>query len=1082
MTVIGGMRRARSAAVAAVCLLAVAIGVPVTAAQAATPVDTTAPALTTAAAGACGRSVTGTEAETALLTRAIGAAAARQVCFQVDPEPGAKDAFTISGSAGRIIIRATSLPAASEGAGWYLKYVVHADEGLGNFHPKVPRILPAPHGTIAETSSAVNRYVGNDTQDGYTNPYMSWAEWQNMLDMYALHGINEVYVLPGTDAVYEQVLEGFGYTAAEARAWIPLPATQPWWVMQNVANDTGPIPQSLLNADATLGREIVRRCEQLGITPVIPGFYGTVPTDFAAKNATADNGEQPDVVPQGDWNGAQRPSWLDPTDPLFAKVAADYYRQANAILGSSTMYRMNPLQEGGNLAGINAGAAASAIMTALQASEPGATWMQLGWESNPDSAELDGLSATQLSHLLIADGTTDTGSSMPDRDADWPGTNWLFGTIPFGGGQTIMGANGQVWLDRYFSELAKTGSHMTGIAFQPEGLNDPAAFELFAEMPWHAAEFNLGNWMTQYALGRYGTNKAAAAWSAIVNVYTSPVTCCAQESPFGQQPSLTANTTPSFDVQAFATALPLLTSAAPSVVQTPAFDYDLADVANQVISDWGNTELPQLDDAYQAKDLPGFNALTRTWLQVMGLDDRVLGTVPAFLLGTYATDALKAGDTSAESGAYRSNVMHLWTTWFSDAGPSAGNGQLQNYAAHVLAGMISNYYEPNWQVYFNSLSTALADGTSPASIDWLARGNAFASASASYPTAPSGDTVTLANQITKALSIQPIAPPAITDLVNGSAFATSPATITGTGAAGAEVTVAEGNAPTCSATVASDDNWTCAPSAALPAGTHTLSVVQSDGGYTSNAATVTFTVGSAPNLADDWTFNSASDGVVQDNGSDDFSGTITGTTTLAPGKAGDAAKFDGTVSPITTSAPNLAAPWAVGAWVDPSATSGSANLIDGPRVEGNSSLKIQQNGTSGLVGATSFYVEDYSVNYSAPLNTWTYLTYVDDGTQITVYANGQEVGTIPASFPLSRADIGSNESNAGPDVYTGLIDQLSVFGNSLTPSQVAALYSSAQTGGTSTGSGTPLSDPIRLGGHRISVAHPDTWVPLIRLS
>jgi hypothetical protein len=1037
--VIDSIRRVRSVAVAVACLLAALIVVPATAAHAA------------AAARACGRSAVNTGAETALLTRTVGAAAARQFCFQVNPAGGA-DTFTISGSAGRIIIRASSLSAASEGAGWYLKYVVHADVGLGNFQPKVPGLLPGPPGTITHTSSAKNRYIGNDTQDGYTNPYMSWAEWQNMLDMYALHGINEVYVLPGTDAVYEKVLQDFGYTAAQARAWIPLPATQPWWVMQNVSNDTGPIPQSLLNTDATLGREIVQRCKQLGITPVIPGFYGTVPTDFAAKNSTADNGGPPHVVAQGLWNGAQRPSWLDPTDPLFARVAADYYSHANAMLGSSTMYRMNPLQEGGNLGGINEGAAASAIMTALQTSEPGATWMQLGWGSNPDPAELGGLSPAQLSHLLIADGTTDTGSVMPDRDADWPDTDWLFGTIPFGGGQTAMGANGQVWLDRYFSELAKSGSHMTGIAFQPEGLNDPAAFELFAEMPWHATEFNLGTWMTQYALGRYGTDKAAAAWSAIADAYTRPVTCCGQESPFGLQPSLTANTTPNFNIQSFATALPLLTAAAPSVTQTAAFDYDLADVANQVLMNWGNTELPQINEAYQAKDLPEFNALTGTWLQVMGLDDRVLGTVPAFMLGSYVADALNAGHTAAESAAYRSNLLHLWTTWFSDSGPSAGNGQLQNYAAHVLSGMISGYYQPNWRVYFNSLSTALADNTSPASIDWLARGNKFASASASFPAAPSGNTVTVARQIIKMLSIQPIAPPEFTAPVDGSAFATSPATITGTGAAGAEVTVTENNAPFCSATVGSDGNWMCVPSAALSAGTRTLSAVQSDAGYTSNPATVTFTVGTAPELADNWTFSTENNGVIQDYGSGHFNGTITGTTTLVPGKVGNAAKFDGTVSPITTSAPNLPAPWAVGAWVNPSATSNSANLIDGPRILGNSSLKIQQNGTSGLVGATSFYVEDYSVNYTAPLNTWTYLTYVDDGSQITVYANGKAVGTIPASFPLSRADIGSNQSNAGLDVYTGLIGEMSVFANSLTPGQVAALYASAQTGSTGTGS------------------------------
>jgi alpha-N-acetylglucosaminidase len=1038
------MRRVRSVLATVACFLAAAISLPVTTAHAATALRAAT------AAWGCGRSVVDTGAETALLSRTIGAAAS-QVCFQVSPAAGGADTFTISGSAGRILIRASSLSAASAGAGWYLKYVVHADVGLGNFNPRVPTVLPAPPGTITQTSSAKNRYEGNDTQDGYTNPYMSWAEWQNMLDMYALHGINEVYVLPGTDAVYEKVLQDFGYTAAQARAWIPLPATQPWWVMQNLSNDTGPISQSLLDARAALGREIIERCKQLGITPVIPGYFGTVPTDFASANPTADNGNPPHVVAQGTWAGTQRPSWLDPTDPLFAKVAADYYKQANALLGSSTMYRMNPLQEGGNLGGINAGAAASAIMTALQTSEPGATWMQLGWGANPTSAELGGLSPAQLSHLLIADGTSDTGSAMPDRDAAWPNTNWLFGTIPFGGGQTAMGANGQAWLDRYFSELAKAGSHMTGIAFQPEGVNDQAAFELFAEIPWHSSAFNLDEWMTQYALGRYGTDQAAAAWSAIVGAYTRPVTCCAQESPLGVIPSLSDATTPNFDVQAFATALPLLTSAAKSVTQTAAFDYDLADVANEVITDWANAELPQISNAYQAKALSTFNALTKTWLQVMGLDDRVLGTVPAFMLGGYVADALHARHTRAESAVLRSNLLHLWTVWFSDSGPSAGNGNLQDYAAHVLSGMINGYYKPSWRLYFNSLSTALANNTSPGPIDWLALGNEFASASTSFPTVPKGNTVAIAEQITKLLAISPIAPPKITAPVNGSALTTSPAAITGTGAAGAAVKVTDNNAPVCSATVASDDSWACAPSTALSAGTHTLSAVQSDAaGDTSNAATVTFAVGTAPSLVDNWSFDTQANGVIADTGSDHFNGTITGTTTLVPGKVGNAAKFDGTVSPITTSAPNLPTPWAVGAWVDPSATSNSANLIDGQRVQGNSSLKIQQNGTSGLVGATSFYVEDYSVDYTAPLNTWTYLTYVDDGSQITVYANGKAVGTIPASFPLSRTDIGSNQSNAGLDVYTGLIDDMSIFANSLTPDQVAALYTSAQAGGTST--------------------------------
>jgi hypothetical protein len=440
----------------------------------------------------------------------------------------------------------------------------------------------------------------------------------------------------------------------------------------------------------------------------------------------------------------------------------------------------------------------------------------------------------------------------------------------------------------------------------------------------------------------------------------------------------------------------------------------------------------------------------------MGLQDQVLGTVRAFLLGRYVSDAVDFGSTPAESAELRSNVLHLWTTWYSESGRTANLGSLQNYAAHELSGMISGYYEPNWKAYFDSLSAALANNTTPVPINWLARGNAFASATTQFPAAPHGNTAAIATQIATALDIRKVPPPAFTAPVNGSVVP-SVSHVTGTGAAGDPIAVTDDGAPVCSAVVDTTGTWSCSPATAFASGAHTLSAVQSDtAGDTSNPATVTFTIGAGPRVADHWTFDSATAGVVADTGNDHQDGTITGTTTLVAGKVGQAARFDGSVSPITTTAANLPTPWAVGAWVDPAATSSSANLLGGPRVLGNSALKVQQAGSAGKVGATSFYVQDYSVNYVAPLNTWTYLTYVDDGSRITVYANGQSVGVIPASFPLTRSAIGSNKSNVGLDVYKGLIDDMTVFSNSLTPEQVATLYASgaASVAGAGHGTGT----------------------------
>lgn len=285
--------------------------------------------------------------------------------------------------------------------------------------------------------------------------------------------------------------------------------------------------------------------------------------------------------------------------------------------------------------------------------------------------------------------------------------------------------------------------------------------------------------------------------------------------------------------------------------------------------------------------------------------------------------------------------------------------------------------------------------------------------------------------------------PTVTSPLPGSASPQSPAAVTGTGVAGDTVTVLAGTKVLGSAAVGADGTYSVPLNSSLGAGTHQLSVVQSDASdYRSMTIDVMVTVG-APALEDDWTMDETSGTTVADSAGS-YPGTLTGSTVFAAGKVGNGLRFDGTVSPVTTGAPDLPAPWTVGVWVNPSASERSATLLSGA----STAVKVQQWDGTGDVGITQKGVADYVSGYAVPLNTWTYLTLTDNGTTTTVYANGQAVGTIDASIALGRADIGTPDPG---DPLVGTIDELSVFGNTLTPSQVAALYASAQSGGTSTG-------------------------------
>jgi hypothetical protein len=681
-----------------------------------------------------------------VLERAVGVAAT-QVEFDLVRSDGSDEHFTISGSAGDINIQGSTPSALTMAAGWYLKYVAHAAVNLGSAKPVVPDVLPAPEDPITRSGHEPYRFALNDTNEGYTDPYLDWEGWQRLLDNLALHGVNQVFLSIGTDAVYAELLKEYGYSDAEARAWIPQPAHQPWWVLQNISSQgQEPMSIALLDERAELAAKIVERADELGITPVLPGYFGTVPTDFAARNAGAN------VIAQGTWSNYQRPGWLDPTSDLFADVAADYYRISSELIGDAGAYKMDPLHEGGRPGDVSVPDAAAGIERALRTAHPGALWALLGWQSNPTQTLLSGVS--DKSRLLIVDGLSDTTGTL-DRESRWPGIPYAFGSIYNFGGNTSIGAISTVWLDRYFAAREKNGSALFGVAILPEGFyNNPAAFELMSELPWMDEAPDHAEWFRNYAEGRYGTTAASAAWETIAETAYSmePIGTHSEshDGLFAAQPSLTTTKARAccargevrYDLAAFATALPQLLDADSSVVQRAAYEYDVTDVTRQVVVNLSRDLLPQIKAAYDARDVDEFDALTDRWFDLMQRLDRVLATEEDFLLGAYVERA------KAQNGAVGTyDLQNLLTTWGTRSSFS-----LHDYANREWQGLFGDFYASRWERYFDTLRIAMSSGTAPASIDWFEVDETWAKADHGYPSTPSGDVLGQAEEIVDLLS------------------------------------------------------------------------------------------------------------------------------------------------------------------------------------------------------------------------------------------------------------------------------------------------------------------------------------------
>ncbi|MFJ6369278.1 alpha-N-acetylglucosaminidase [Streptomyces virginiae] len=670
-----------------------------------------------------------------------------------DTTAAAADTFTVSGTAGAITVRGSTGATLLTGVGWYLQHVAGVDIGWpGDSIGMLPDRLPAVPSPVTRGAQVPHRYALNDTDDGYSGPYRSFEEHQRQIDLMALHGINEVFVQVGAEYPYHRALQGFGYSAAELRQWIPGPGHQSWWLLQNLSDFGGPVTERLMRERAELGGRIAEQLRGLGMTPVLPGYFGTVPPGFATRNPGAA------TVAQGDWAGFDRPDWLDPASPVFAKLAAAYYAEQRAVFGDSAMYRMSPLHEGGQTGSVDVGAAARAIQGALHAAHPGALWAVLGWQDDP-TAEL--LAGVDTSKLLILDGLSDRYNRL-DREARWGGAPYAMGTIYNFGGHTTVGANSSVWIERFGPWRDKANSALAGIAYLPEATGtNPAAFDLFTDLAWERGPIDQRAWFADFAARRYGRpdTAAAAAWEELRKgpySTSSGLWSESQDSLFTARPSLTAAgaaywspRSMRYPAGSVRKALDHLLRVDPALRGSSAYRFDLVDTARQALANHSRVLLPKIKAAYEAEDLTRFRALTAEWQDGMRMLDAVTGSDPAFLLGTWLSGARSFGADRAEQDRYEYDARSLLSVWGRRS--TSEGGFLHDYANREWSGLISELYAPRWAHYFASLDEALVKKAAPREIDWHAFEAEWAARTTRHPNRPTGDPYRLAAQIAEAL-------------------------------------------------------------------------------------------------------------------------------------------------------------------------------------------------------------------------------------------------------------------------------------------------------------------------------------------
>ena len=640
--------------------------------------------------------------------------------FKTELVKSDKDFFELDQQGKKVVVRGNTWVNIASGVNWYLKYYAGIHLSWNQMQAKLPAVLPAVKQKERHETDLTLRYAFNYCTFSYSMAFWDWKRWEQEIDWLCLHGVNLPLAIVGEECVWRNMLLKLGYTEEEVGKFIAGPAFLAWWEMNNLEGWGGPLPLSWYQRQEKLQKQILARMKRLGMHPVLPGYSGMVPHD--AKQRLGLN-----VADAGLWNGFQRPANLLPTDARFAEIAKLYFDELTQLFGKADYYSMDPFHESADDAAIDYAKAGEAMMQAMKRVNPKAVWVIQGWTENPRPAMVDGMKTGDLLVLdLFSECRPMFGAPSIWRRAEgYKQHQWLFCLLEnFGANVGLHGRMDQL-LDNYYSLSTNHYSLRKGIGFTMEGSeNNPIMFELMSELPWRPEKFTKEEWVSNYVKARYGVEDPAIqkAWQVLAStIYNCPAgnnqqgphesIFCGRPSENNFQASSWSKMKNYYDPASTLEAARLMNSVADKYRGNNNFEYDLVDITRQTIADQGRKLYHRVIADYRAFAAEDFAKDARRFLDLILMQDSLLGTRSEFRLGHWTQAALNCGTTPEEKGLYEWNARVQITTWGNRY--CADTGGLRDYAHKEWQGLLKDFYYVRWKAYFDALAAQMAEQTKP---------------------------------------------------------------------------------------------------------------------------------------------------------------------------------------------------------------------------------------------------------------------------------------------------------------------------------------------------------------------------------
>lgn len=622
---------------------------------------------------------------------------ADKVVFQID---NTLKSPVISSANQQIHIAAPNVLECIRGYGYYLRKIalVHLSWNGDNYNP-AKIIFPKNSVTVPETLPF--NYALNYCTLSYSCAHWDKKKWEKEIDRFALNGFKYMLVTSGLELVWQHFLADLDYPADKIQKFIPAPAYAAWWNMGNLEGEGGPLPQSLIDSEAELGRFIVKRMQSLGMEPVLQGYVGFLPHDFPKE------GVDGTIIPQGKWCGYNRPAVLQPTAPAFPEYAKLWYKHLHQVYGTTAKaYGGDLFHEGGKKGNTPLTEAAQAVQKAMLDASPQSIWLIQAWGGNPDGRLLQG---TDPKHTVIL-ALNKNMASQQKLQKNYQGRPYVWCELAnFGGKHGMYG--GFELLEKMPGDAAGAA----GIGLLSEGVEtNPLYYALLYERMNNRGEINRNDFLKEYSLARYGKTdpdivKALDLLAKSVYHPNKQREGCVENIACAR-PSLTAVKASTwsaaevyYNPQDLVEAGKLMLKFAKKhkLENSATLCYDIVDVCRQILSDRMRAQLPSCKKAFDEKKKAAFIKQKNKFLGYIRQSALLLNTSNDFILGRYMQGALNRGTTEKDKKLLQRSMLQLFSTWRPDI------GLLNDYSHRQFAEMMGQYYLKRWSVFFDTQISVL---------------------------------------------------------------------------------------------------------------------------------------------------------------------------------------------------------------------------------------------------------------------------------------------------------------------------------------------------------------------------------------